>query len=88
MSGFSINNFSTKGGGGSFQFIFFFFEIDRKKEVEKLNHVFFFLGVGTGGAGLVYIGSLTLEFDRLSFWTGNDSYRLRADTTNRKIMCK
>lgn len=32
------------------------------------------------------VGSLTLEFDRLSYWSGNDSYRARADSTSRKIM--
>lgn len=35
---------------------------------------------------LAEAGSLTLEFDRLSYWTGNDSYRLTADSTSRALM--
>ncbi|MBW0487619.1 hypothetical protein O181_027334, partial [Austropuccinia psidii MF-1] len=31
-------------------------------------------------------GSLTLEFNRLSYWTGNDTYRRRAESTSRHIM--
>ncbi|KAG0150377.1 hypothetical protein CROQUDRAFT_38431 [Cronartium quercuum f. sp. fusiforme G11] len=50
--------------------------------------VFFDSGRAAFGFGttVAEAGSLTLEFDRVSYWSGNDSYRRRADNTSRKIM--